>query len=137
MAIGGPWWRSAVNGGDRRSMVAVNGDRRWRTIIDHRRTTVDHHRSTVVDRPGQVGSHLHSTSYIIISRQAAATWQPPIGQPPLTWHPGQRRSTPSDHRSMAAVYDGDRRSMVAISGQWWRSAVNGGGQRRSPVANHR
>nr|GEY02087.1 uncharacterized mitochondrial protein AtMg00810-like [Tanacetum cinerariifolium] len=31
-------WRSAVNGGDRRSMVAVNDGHRWRTIVDHHRT---------------------------------------------------------------------------------------------------
>nr|GEU99384.1 hypothetical protein [Tanacetum cinerariifolium] len=39
----------AVYGGDRRSMVAINDGRRWRTIVDHRRTTIDHHRSMVVD----------------------------------------------------------------------------------------
>nr|GFA93604.1 hypothetical protein [Tanacetum cinerariifolium] len=36
---------AAVYGGDRRSMVAVNDGRRWRTIVDHRRTTIDHHRT--------------------------------------------------------------------------------------------
>nr|GEV94857.1 hypothetical protein [Tanacetum cinerariifolium] len=65
-------WRSTINGGDRRSMVAVNDGRRWRTIVDHRRTTVDHHRTTdqrwltgsqpTGHRPGQVGSWARSGS---------------------------------------------------------------------------
>nr|GEX65124.1 hypothetical protein [Tanacetum cinerariifolium] len=38
------------HGGDRRSTVAVNDGRRWRTTVDCRWTTVDHHRSTVVGK---------------------------------------------------------------------------------------
>nr|GFC43800.1 hypothetical protein [Tanacetum cinerariifolium] len=30
---------AAEHGGHRRSMVAVNDDRRWRTTVDHHRTT--------------------------------------------------------------------------------------------------
>nr|GEZ17852.1 hypothetical protein [Tanacetum cinerariifolium] len=37
---------AADHGGDRRSTVAVNDDRRWRTTVDCRWTTVDHHRTT-------------------------------------------------------------------------------------------
>nr|GEV86809.1 hypothetical protein [Tanacetum cinerariifolium] len=36
----------AEHSGDRRSTVAVNDGRRWRTTIDCRWTTVDHHRTT-------------------------------------------------------------------------------------------
>nr|GFA81706.1 hypothetical protein [Tanacetum cinerariifolium] len=36
----------ADHGGDRRSTVAVNDSRRWRTTVDYRWTTVDHHRTT-------------------------------------------------------------------------------------------
>nr|GEZ93869.1 hypothetical protein [Tanacetum cinerariifolium] len=39
---------------------------------------------------------------------AAATWQLPIGQPPVTWHLRQHRSTAADH-------DGDLRSTVAVN----------------------
>nr|GFB74939.1 zinc finger, CCHC-type [Tanacetum cinerariifolium] len=39
---------AADHGGDRRSTVAVNDGRQWRTTVDCRWTTVDHHRSTVV-----------------------------------------------------------------------------------------
>nr|GEZ60632.1 hypothetical protein [Tanacetum cinerariifolium] len=45
----------ADHGGDRRSLVAVNDGRRWRTTVDRRWTTVDHHRSTVVGRPVSSG----------------------------------------------------------------------------------
>nr|GEZ74653.1 hypothetical protein [Tanacetum cinerariifolium] len=64
---------------------------------------------------------------------AAATWQHPIGQPPVTWHlrqHGQRyRSTTINaaghRRSTAADHDGDRRSTVAINdGRWWRTTVD-------------
>nr|GFB61522.1 hypothetical protein [Tanacetum cinerariifolium] len=65
--------------------------------------------------------------YIIISRQAAATLQHPTGQPPVTWHPRQCRSTPVN----------DARPSVNDSGLRWRSAINGGSQRRSPVADRR
>nr|GFB90714.1 hypothetical protein [Tanacetum cinerariifolium] len=34
--------------GDRRSTVAVNDGRQWRTTVDCHRTTVDHHRSRLV-----------------------------------------------------------------------------------------
>nr|GFB82423.1 hypothetical protein [Tanacetum cinerariifolium] len=37
---------AADHGGDRRSTVVVNDDRRWRTTIDCRWTTVDHHQTT-------------------------------------------------------------------------------------------
>nr|GFC96425.1 hypothetical protein [Tanacetum cinerariifolium] len=37
---------AADHGGDRRSTVAVNDSRRWRTTVDCRWTTVDHHRTT-------------------------------------------------------------------------------------------
>nr|GFA60195.1 hypothetical protein [Tanacetum cinerariifolium] len=37
---------AADHGGDRRSMVAVNDGRRWRTTVDYHWTTVDHHRTT-------------------------------------------------------------------------------------------
>nr|GFC89791.1 hypothetical protein [Tanacetum cinerariifolium] len=37
---------AADHGGDRRSTVAVNDGRRWRTTVDCRWTTVDHHRTT-------------------------------------------------------------------------------------------
>nr|GEV58951.1 hypothetical protein [Tanacetum cinerariifolium] len=78
----------------------------------------------------------------MISHQAAATWQHPIRQPPVMWHPRQRRSTPQDHRSMAtdyqstaAVYGGDRRSMVAVNdGRRWRTIVN---HRRTTFYHHR
>nr|GFA60247.1 hypothetical protein [Tanacetum cinerariifolium] len=36
----------ADHDGDRRSTVAVNDGRRWRTTVDCRWTTVDHHRTT-------------------------------------------------------------------------------------------
>nr|GFA50231.1 hypothetical protein [Tanacetum cinerariifolium] len=75
--------------------------------------------------PGLLCRHLHSTSYIIISRQAAATWQPPIEQPPVTWHPRQHRSTTPDYQSTTLVYGGDRRSMVAVNGGCrWRTTVD-------------
>nr|GEY48901.1 hypothetical protein [Tanacetum cinerariifolium] len=44
---------------------------------------------------------------------AAATWQHPIGQPPVTWQLHQHRSAPvntAGHRSTTAVHGGDRRS---------------------------
>nr|GEV54314.1 integrase, catalytic region, zinc finger, CCHC-type, peptidase aspartic, catalytic [Tanacetum cinerariifolium] len=86
---------------------------------------------------------------------AAATWQLPIGQPPVTWHPRQRQPpsvNAAGHQSTAAGHGGDQRSTVAVNdGQRRRPPVNGGGQRRStprppvngggqrrsPVANHR
>nr|GFC73422.1 hypothetical protein [Tanacetum cinerariifolium] len=37
---------AADHGGDRRSTVVVNDNRRWRTTLDCRWTTVDHHRTT-------------------------------------------------------------------------------------------
>nr|GEW06254.1 hypothetical protein [Tanacetum cinerariifolium] len=40
---------TAVYGGDRRSMVAVNDGLWWRTIVDHRRTPPDHRSMTGVD----------------------------------------------------------------------------------------
>nr|GFC24747.1 hypothetical protein [Tanacetum cinerariifolium] len=61
---------------------------------------------------------------------AAATWQLPIGQPPVTWQLRQHRSTPSvndgqRHRSTAAVHGGDRRSMVAVNdGLRWQTTVD-------------
>nr|GFD26654.1 hypothetical protein [Tanacetum cinerariifolium] len=77
---------------------------------------------------------------------ATATWQHPIGQPPVTWHlrqhrsapvttvndAGQRRSTLPDHwstvldhRSTATDQNGDRRSMVAVNdGRRWRTTVD-------------
>nr|GEX47077.1 zinc finger, CCHC-type, retrotransposon Gag domain protein [Tanacetum cinerariifolium] len=90
--------------------------------------------------------HLHSTSYTNDWSPAAATWQLPIGQPPVTWQPRQVRSTPATvgqrrwpptvnaagHRSTAADHGGDRRSTVVVNdGQRRRPPVNGGGQRRS------
>nr|GEU38350.1 hypothetical protein [Tanacetum cinerariifolium] len=51
--------------------------------------------------------------------------RPPVRQPPVTWIPCQRRSTLADHRSTAAVYDGDRRSMVAVNdGRRWRTIID-------------
>nr|GEY41200.1 hypothetical protein [Tanacetum cinerariifolium] len=35
--------------------------------------------------------------------------------------------TQSDHRSTTGANDGDRQSMVAIGGQWWRSTMVAGG----------
>nr|GEX84867.1 hypothetical protein [Tanacetum cinerariifolium] len=88
--------------------------------------------------------HLHSTSYIIISRQAAAKWQPSIGQPLVTWHPRQHMSTPvndvqcrsttPNHRSTVAVYGGDRRSMMAVNdGRRWQTIVD----HRRTIVDHR
>nr|GEW95341.1 retrovirus-related Pol polyprotein from transposon TNT 1-94 [Tanacetum cinerariifolium] len=37
---------AADHGGDRRSIVAINDGRWWRTTVDDRRTTVDHHWTT-------------------------------------------------------------------------------------------
>nr|GEV96136.1 hypothetical protein [Tanacetum cinerariifolium] len=37
---------AADHGGERRSTVAVNDGRRWRTTVDFRWTTVGHHRTT-------------------------------------------------------------------------------------------
>nr|GFB50194.1 hypothetical protein [Tanacetum cinerariifolium] len=66
---------------------------------------------------------------------AAATWQHPIRQPPVTWHLCQHRSAPvnaASHRSTAAVHGGDRRSTppvnVVIGGQRWRSTTVAGGE---------
>nr|GEU97529.1 hypothetical protein [Tanacetum cinerariifolium] len=71
----------------------------------------------------------------MVSRQAAAMWQPPIGQPPVTWHAAQHRSMTPDHRSTEAVYDGDRRSMVAVNdSRRWRTIVD---HRRTTVDHHR
>nr|GEZ30303.1 hypothetical protein [Tanacetum cinerariifolium] len=48
---------------------------------------------------------------------------------------GQRQSTLPDHRSMAAVYGGDRRSMVAVNdGPRWRTIVD---HLRTTVDHHR
>nr|GEV27408.1 hypothetical protein [Tanacetum cinerariifolium] len=98
---------------DPRVLRSTN-DRVQRSLLEPSGSTPAFHLSS---------SHLHSTSYIIISRQAAATWQPPIGQPPVTWHPVQRRSMPVN----------DAGPPVKDSGLRWRSAVNGG-DRRSMVA---
>nr|GFC41130.1 hypothetical protein [Tanacetum cinerariifolium] len=38
--------RRRGHGGDRRTTVAVNDGRRWRTTVDFRWTTVDHHQTT-------------------------------------------------------------------------------------------
>nr|GEY93372.1 hypothetical protein [Tanacetum cinerariifolium] len=74
--------------------------------------------------------HLHSTLDTIISRQAAATWQYPIGQPPVTWHPRQHRSasvnagqrcrTTGQRRQTTGQW---RRSTAVIGGQWWQSTT--------------
>nr|GEX76706.1 retrovirus-related Pol polyprotein from transposon TNT 1-94 [Tanacetum cinerariifolium] len=69
----------------------------------------------------------HSTS-------AAATWQLPIGQPPVTWQLRQHRSTTvnaAGHRSTAAVHGGDRRSTPSVNTvSQRRSTPSASGQRR-------
>nr|GEV79967.1 hypothetical protein [Tanacetum cinerariifolium] len=127
------------------STVAVNDGRRWRTTVDFRWTIVDHHRSTVVGRqstpgPGQGLDRVWAGSGSGLGRPpAAATWQHPIGQPPVTWHPRQHQSAPSatgqcrrstmvnaaGHRSTPSVNGGDRRSTVAVNdGRRWRTTVD-------------
>nr|GFB50319.1 hypothetical protein [Tanacetum cinerariifolium] len=69
---------------------------------------------------------------------AVATWQLPIGQPPVTWQLRQHRSASvnaANHRSTAAVHGGDRRSSPSVNVADHRStvAVNDG-DRRSTVA---
>nr|GFA77723.1 reverse transcriptase domain-containing protein [Tanacetum cinerariifolium] len=64
---------------------------------------------------------------------AAATWQPPIGQPPVTWQPRQHRSTPAtvgQRRSTPPATGQRRRITVVIKGQrWWSTTV--------AIADHR
>nr|GEZ63494.1 hypothetical protein [Tanacetum cinerariifolium] len=75
----------------------------------------------------------------IISRQPSATWQYPIGQPPVTWHLRQHRSAPvndgqrrrppvnaiGQRRSTAPDHGGDRRSTVEVNdGRRWRTTVD-------------
>nr|GEY70660.1 hypothetical protein [Tanacetum cinerariifolium] len=72
---------------------------------------------------------------------AAATWQLPIGQPPVTWQPrqhrstpatvGQRRSTPpatGQRRRITVVIGDQRRSPSPTTGQRWRSTTVAGGE---------
>nr|GFC72544.1 hypothetical protein [Tanacetum cinerariifolium] len=69
---------------------------------------------------------------------AAATWQHPIGQPPVkavggrstaAVHGGDRRSTTvkaAGHRLTLADHGGDRRSTMAVNdGRRWRTTVDG------------
>nr|GEX12755.1 hypothetical protein [Tanacetum cinerariifolium] len=72
------------------------------------------------ERLARVCRHLHSTSYTNDQSPAAATWQLPIGQPPVTWQPRQHRSTP--------VTVGQRRSTPPTTGQRWRSTTVAGGE---------
>nr|GFB34030.1 hypothetical protein [Tanacetum cinerariifolium] len=68
---------------------------------------------------------------------AAATWQLPIGQPPVTWQLRQRRSTTvnaAGHRSTAAVHGGDRRSTTVNAAGHRSTPADHGGDRRSTVA---
>nr|GEU86418.1 reverse transcriptase domain-containing protein [Tanacetum cinerariifolium] len=70
---------------------------------------------------------------------AAATWQHPIGHPPVTWHLRQHRSAPvndgqrhrpttvndAGNRSTAADHGGDQRSTVAVNdGRGWRTTID-------------
>nr|GFC30964.1 hypothetical protein [Tanacetum cinerariifolium] len=54
-AAGQRWSTAADHDGDRRSTVAVDDGRRWRTTVDCHWTTVDQHRSTVVGRQSSLG----------------------------------------------------------------------------------
>nr|GFA62194.1 hypothetical protein [Tanacetum cinerariifolium] len=67
---------------------------------------------------------------------ATATWQLPIGQPPVTWQPrqyGQRRPrsvNDGGHRRSTPPATGQRRRItVVIAGQQWRSTPSTAGQR--------
>nr|GFA88527.1 hypothetical protein [Tanacetum cinerariifolium] len=82
----------------------------------------------------------------MISRQAVATWQHPIGQLLVTWHPRQSRSTSVNDDRPPVNGDGPTvnggglrwRSMVAIGDQWWQSTtVAGGGPSLTTVDHHR
>nr|GEW59507.1 hypothetical protein [Tanacetum cinerariifolium] len=69
---------------------------------------------------------------------AAATWQLPIGQPPVTWQLRQHRSmtvNAAGHWSTAAVHGGDRRSTPSVKdGQGRRSTtINAAGHRSTPA----
>nr|GEY09046.1 hypothetical protein [Tanacetum cinerariifolium] len=62
----------------------------------------------------------------IISRQPLATWQLPIGQPPVTWQLRQHQSMPSvnDGQRRRSTVNGQRRRItVVIGGQRWRSTT--------------
>nr|GEV89518.1 hypothetical protein [Tanacetum cinerariifolium] len=73
------------------------------------------------------------------SPPAAATWQLPIGQPPVTWQLRQHQSTPpatgqrrrsttvnaAGHRSTTVDHGGDRRSTGAVyDGRRWQTIVD-------------
>nr|GFB26118.1 hypothetical protein [Tanacetum cinerariifolium]GFB30737.1 hypothetical protein [Tanacetum cinerariifolium] len=68
----------------------------------------------------------------IISRQPPATCQHPIGQPPVTWHLRQHRSTTvnaAGHRSTPSVNDGQRRRITMASQSWaWSGSGSGLGR---------
>nr|GEW99485.1 hypothetical protein [Tanacetum cinerariifolium] len=61
---------------------------------------------------------------VVLEPPAVATWQHPIGQPPVTWylrqHGQRRRSTTvnaAGHRSTTADHGGDRRSTTVAGGE--------------------
>nr|GEY08821.1 hypothetical protein [Tanacetum cinerariifolium] len=67
---------------------------------------------------------------------AAATWQHPIGLPPVTWHLGQHDhrcrsttvNTAGQRRSTPPATGQRRRITVVIGGQRWRSTTVAGGE---------
>nr|GFC12761.1 hypothetical protein [Tanacetum cinerariifolium] len=145
---------TADHGGDRRSTVAVNDGRRrrppvngsgqrrlrWRTTVDCRWTTVDHHRTTGQRTMLTCHVPIRPAATCTVPRTqllAAATWQHPIGKPPVTWHLRQHRSTPvnaTGGRSTTAVHRGDRRSTTVNAAGHRSTPADHGGDRRSTVA---
>nr|GEX94258.1 hypothetical protein [Tanacetum cinerariifolium] len=69
---------------------------------------------------------------------AAATWQLPIGQPPVTWQLRQHRSAPpatGQRRRITVVIGSQRRRSTTVNAAGHRSTpVDHGGERRSTVA---
>nr|GEX43300.1 hypothetical protein [Tanacetum cinerariifolium] len=115
---------TADHGGDRRSTVAVNDSRRWRTTVDCRWITVDHHRTTgqwwlmgwSTLGPGPVWIESRSDADVDNMQR--------VGIDPGTLSyvsTGQRRSIPPATGQR-------RRITVVIGGQRWRSTTVAGGE---------
>nr|GEV65261.1 retrovirus-related Pol polyprotein from transposon TNT 1-94 [Tanacetum cinerariifolium] len=72
-------------------------------------------------------SQLTNYDSIYEKSPAVDTWQLPIGQPPVTWQPRQRRPTPATGQRWRStrVNAADHRSTVAVNdGRRWRTTVD-------------
>nr|GEY27164.1 hypothetical protein [Tanacetum cinerariifolium] len=124
-AIGQRHRSTTVNAASDRLTPSVNDGQRRRPLVNGGRSRCTMMTCHPSIRPATTCTVPRTQ---IISRQPPATWQHPIGQPPVTWHLRQHRSTAinaAGHRSTAADHDGDQRSTVAVNdGRRWRTTVD-------------